>query len=320
MLMLLFADTSGHWLDGLFLKLAGAAPQGSFFSYSYNLYALLALVLVSLSCGSVGSLVVGGRMAFFSDALAHCAFASVSIGFLVFTTVISRVYPGAEFWAWVTPIMLGFGLLIGYLIAYVRERTGLASDTVIGVAFAFAIGLAALLREVMQSRDLFRLEDFLFGNPLLLRGGDLVSLTLLTAVTLTVLALTFNHLLLSSFNTSLALSRRVPTRLVSYAFIMLLALVVNLCVRTVGVLLINALLVVPAATAANLSSNLRQVFWLTMGLCLGSSLLGQAVAWECENRFNLRLGISGMIILISVAAFAVSAFVGPRLRERRAGS
>ncbi|MFO0843694.1 MAG: metal ABC transporter permease [Gemmataceae bacterium] len=320
MLTGLLADASGHWLDGLFLRLAGAAPSGSFFSYSYNLYALVALVLVSLSCGAVGSLVVGGRMAFFSDALAHCAFASVSIGFVLFTWFISRFRPAAEFWTWVTPIMLGFGLGIGYLIAYVRERTGLASDTVIGVAFAAAIGLAAMLREVMQSRDLFRLEDFLFGNPLLLRGDDLVALALLTVVTVALLALTFNHLLLSSFNTSLALSRRVPTRLVSYAFIMLLALVVNLSVRTVGVLLINALLVVPAATAANLSRNLRQVFWLTMGLCLASSLLGQAAAWECENRFDLRLGIPGTVILVSVTAFIASAVVGPRLRERRAAS
>src|SRR5256885_11996549 len=65
------------------------------------------------------------------------------------------------------------------------------------------------------------------------------------------------------------------TTLFRSVFIMLLALVVNLCVRTVGVLLINALLIVPAATAANLSRNLRQVFWLTMGLCLCCSLAGQ---------------------------------------------
>ena len=72
----------------------------------------------------------------------------------------------------------------------------------------------------------------------------------------------------------------MPTQLVSYLFIILLALIVNLCVRTVGAMLINALLVVPAATASNLSRNLRQVFWLTMLICLGSCLLGQAISWE----------------------------------------
>src|SRR5206468_718636 len=119
-----------------------------------------ALVLVSLSCGAVGALVVGGRMAFFSDALAHCAFASVSVGFVLFTLLIVHFRPADEFWDWVTPIMLAFGMMVGYGIAYVRERTGLASDTVIGVFFAFAIGLAATLSKMMQSRELFRLEDF----------------------------------------------------------------------------------------------------------------------------------------------------------------
>jgi zinc transport system permease protein len=177
-----------------------------------------------------------------------------------------------------------------------------------------------MLSKIMQSRDLFRLEDFLFGDPLLVRSEDLVALAVLTVVTAGVLALTFNHLLLSGFNSSLALSRRVPTRLVGYVFIMLLALVVNLCVRTVGVMLINALLVVPAATAAILSRNLRQVFWLTVGLCLGSSLAGLAIAWEVESRTSRRLGIPGTIILVSVAAFVVVAAAAPLLRERRPAS
>jgi zinc transport system permease protein len=320
MLMLLFADATEHWLDALLWRLADAAPGGGFFSYGFNLRAMVALVLVSLCCGSVGSLVVGGRMAFFSDALAHCAFAGVSIGFVVFSTLISLWRPSTEFWDWVTPIMLGFGMLIGYLIAYVRERTGLASDTVIGVAFAAAVGLAAMIAKIMQDRSLFNLEVFLFGDPLMVLGKDLVPLIALAVVTTATIALTFNHLLLSSFNTSLALSRRVQTRLVSYVFIMLLALVVNLCVRTVGVMLINALLVVPAATAANLGRNLRQVFWLTMGLCMGSCLLGQAINWEIETRTSLKLGIPGTIILISVAGFVASAIAAPLLRERRAAS
>jgi zinc transport system permease protein len=320
MLMLLFADVPDHWLDLLLERIADSVPGGGFFSWAFNLRAMVALVLVSLCCGSVGSLVVGGRMAFFSDALAHCAFAGVSIGFVVFSSLISLWRPATEFWDWVTPIMLGFGMLIGYLIAYVRERTGLASDTVIGVAFAAAVGLAAMIAKIMQNRSLFNLEVFLFGDPLLVFGKDLVPLVALAVVTTATIALTFNHLLLSSFNTSLALSRRVQTRLVSYVFIMLLALLVNLCVRTVGVMLINALLVVPAATAANLGRNLRQVFWLTMGLCVGSCLLGQALNWEIETRWNLKLGIPGTIILISVAGFVASAIAAPLLRERRAAS
>lgn len=309
-----------HWLDPLLDLIQSLAPADHFLRAPGSLHALLALILVSLSCGAVGSLVVGGRMAFFSDALAHSAFAGVSIGFVVFTALIIHRVPGAVFWDWVTPIMLAFGMLVGYGIAYVRERTGLASDTIIGVFFAGSVGLAAMIARMQKSRDLFRLEDFLFGNPILVQAEELVYLAILAVVTVATLGLTYNHLLLSGFNSSLALSRRVPIRVVSYVFIMLLALVVNLCVRTVGVMLINALLVVPAATAANLARNLRQAFWLTLLLCLFSSVAGQLIAWEVEVRGGPELGIPGTIILISVTLFAVSAFVGPLLRERRAAS
>src|SRR5262245_63270285 len=113
-------------------------------------------------------------MAFFSDALAHSAFAGISIGFVIFTGL-PYVLPGLivrqgpeTFWNWVTPIMVGFGMGMGFAIAWVRERTGLSSDTVICVFFASAVGLAATLRKIMNDRRLFTLEDFLFGDPLLI--------------------------------------------------------------------------------------------------------------------------------------------------------
>ncbi len=221
----------GRWLEHWLQLFCNQFPEGSFFSYRFNLIAALALVLVSLNCGMVGSLVVGSRMAFFSDALAHCAFAGVSIGFVIFAVFLSGSRPDSEFWNWVTPVMIIFGILVGYGIALVRQRTGLASDTVIGVFFAGAIGLAAMIRRLISSRHLFSLEDFLFGDPLVATGADLVNLFLLTLVTAGLLAFIYNRLLLSSFNPSLALSRRVSIQLVQYLFVMLLALVVNLCLR-----------------------------------------------------------------------------------------
>jgi zinc transport system permease protein len=311
-----------HWLDRLILRLNTAAPPGTFFYYDFTVRALLALVLVSLVCGGVGSLVVGGRMAFFSDALAHCAFAGVSVGFLLYEGLRAGWGVAGEFWDWVTPVMVAFGMLIGYLIALVRLRTGLASDTVIGVFFAASIGLAAMLRNLFQSRQLFNLEDFLFGNPLQVRAPDIVSLGLLLLLTAGVLAWTYNHLLLAGFNPSLALSRRVPVKAANYVFVILLAVIVNLCLRFVGALLINALLVVPAATAVNLSRNMRQLFWGSVLLCLGVSLVGLAVSWEVEalSDGRTKLGIPGTIILLSVTLFGLSLLAEPirRWRARRA--
>jgi zinc transport system permease protein len=265
----------------------------------------------------VGSLVVGSRMAFFSDALAHCAFAGVSIGFVVCQVLLTSVNRD-NFWQWVTPIMVVFGMLVGYGIVFIRLRTGLASDTVIGVFFSGAIGLAAVLRNLMQKRALFNLEDFLFGNPLLVDPSDLIWLGGLLLITYLVLAAFYNPLLLTGFNHSLALSRRTPVALSNYLFVILLALIVNLCLRYVGALLINALLIVPAATAINCSRNLRQLFHWTWMLCLFVSLSGLSIYWVVERQANVSLGISGTIILLSVFLFIGSLFVGPWLRRRPA--
>jgi zinc transport system permease protein len=317
-----------EWLDRLIALCdraigfgAALAPTDSFFSWDFNLRALLALILVSLCCGAIGSLVVGGRMAFFSDALAHCSFAGISIGFLLFVVV--NLWIGQEpkgetaFWNWVTIIMVVFGILAGCGIVWVRTRTGLSSDTVIGVFFAGAVGLAAALRDLIRNRALFNLEDFLFGDPLRVFTGQLLILAGLLVFTVLLLAFIYNHLLLTSFNPSLALSRRVPVQLVHYLFIILLALIVNLCLRFVGALLINALLIIPAATAINLSRNMRQLFWRTILLCLVLSIAGQWLSWDMGMGARIKLGVSGTIVLLNVAAFILSMLVGPWLRARR---
>jgi zinc transport system permease protein len=315
-MLAVFANVDPHWIDRALFWLAGHAPPSTFLGNGNALRAFVALVLVALACGAVGSLVVGGRMAFFSDALAHVSFASVSIGFVLFTLLLAD-RPPSEFWGFVTYVMIGFGMLVGYGIAAVRQRTGLASDTVIGVFFASSLGLAATLRTVFQSRQLFSLEVFLFGDPMLVQAEDVQRLGVQVVLVAVVLSFIYNSLLLSGFNASLALSRRVPARFASYVFIMLLAVVVTLCVRTVGVLLINALLVVPAASACNVARNLRQLFWLTIGLCLTSCVAGQALTWELEARTGTRLGISGTVILVSVALFVVTALIGPWMRRAR---
>ena len=311
----LFVSPS-QWLDKLIQECTRLTPPGNFFHYSFNINALLALILVSLCCGAVGSLVVGGRLAFFSDALAHCSFAGISIGFLLFLITGSR--SEQEFWDSTTFVMVVFGILCGCGIVWVRTRTGLSSDTVIGVFFAGAVGLAAALKNLIQKRALFNLEDFLFGNPLYAKGRELILLACLTVFTAFLLAWMYNHLLLASFNSSLAMSRRVPVQLVNYLFIVLLALIVNLCLRLVGALLINALLIIPAAAAVNVSRNMRQLFWLSIGLTLLVGIGGQWLSWEMYAGAEIKLGISGTTVLLSVILFVLSMVLGPWLRARRA--
>ena len=226
--------------------------------------AVLAIVLVCGLCGMLGSMVVGNRMAFFSDAMAHSAFAGVALGYL---SVLLAHWDRATT-TWVVPlVMVAFGVVVGVGMVYVRDQTGLAHDTVIGVFFALAIGFGAMLFQVLAAKSSFNPENFLFGNLVLIPKENLLYLFGLALIVVPLYAWRYNQLVFASFNPTLARTRGLTMKLNNYLFIVLLAMVVNLSIKAVGALLINAMLVVPAAAAANLSRNLRQMFWLTIAFC-----------------------------------------------------
>jgi zinc transport system permease protein len=310
------------WLKEVIDQLSRLAPEGTMYSFGFNVRALLAILLVSLICGVVGSMVVGNRMAFFSDALAHCAFAGVGLGLLL------ALWTGArrqeDVIGLITLIMIGFGCLVGVAIAFVREKSGLASDTVIGVFFAGAMGLGALILQPLGRISYLNPENFLFGDPVLVTNEELLWIALLAVGTALLMGWMYNFVVFASFNPSLARSRRIPVRLCNYLFILLLAVIVNLCLKIVGALLINALLIVPAATAANLCRNMRQLFWTTVGLCVLVGVGGHVLSWEIKlpaphNYGNpIHPGIGGSIVVLSVILFFASMATGPWFRGRQA--
>jgi len=290
-------------------------PDRSIFSYDFNVRALFGIVLVALVCGSIGGLVVGNRMAFFSDALAHCAFAGFALGVVIF--LLSGIAPDT-FREYLTLIMVGFGIVIGLLIAFVREQTGLASDTIIGVFFAGAIGFGAIFTRVAANRRFLNIESIIFGDPQFVDEAHLIYLVALLVITGVFLYWRYNDLVLSSVSPSLALSRNVPVRLCRYLFIVLLGLIVNLGLQVVGILLINALLIVPAATAANVCRNMRQLFWCSIVLSLASGIGGQLISWEISTRTTVAVGTGGTIVVLSVLFFVVSILLAPWWRGRTA--
>jgi zinc transport system permease protein len=299
------------WLDQGILWFTQFFPDGSFFNLEWNVKGLLAVLLVSLICGSVGSLVVGNRMAFFSDALAHSAFAGVALGFLL--ALGAGVRDQADFAVWIMPVMVVFGILVGLAIAFVKDKTALANDTVIGVFFAGSMGFGAILLRLVSRRKYFNPEHFLFGELLTVTSTDLIVLFLLVIATAGVLYWIYNDLVFTSFNISLARSRRIRVRLCNYVFIVLLAVIVNVCLKAVGVLLINALLIVPAATAANLCRNLRQLFWGSIALCVVVGIAGLWLSWvvsvktQADNPTDpITFGIGGVMVVLSVLLFFLS--------------
>ena len=297
------------------------APAGTMLAFEYNVRGFIALLFISVMCGAIGSLVVGSRMAFFSDALAHTAFAGIALGILI---AYLRNLSGEDLYSWVKPVMIAVGLFVGLAIVFVRERTGQSSDTIIGVFFAGSIGIGAIMLKVANAKFYFPSHDFLFGNLVTVNAVDLLELAALLIITLAFLGWAYNGLVFATFNTSLARSRRVPFRLYQYLFVALLAVIVNVCLSAVGALLINALLVVPAATAANACHNLRQMFRWSVGLCLMCCLAGQWLNWEIHIPIGVNqrgqsvstpMGEGGTIVVLSVVLFFVSMALGPWLKS-----
>lgn len=291
----------------------------SFGLFGFELAAILSVILVCASCGMVGSLVVGNRMAFFSDAMAHSAFAGLSLGVLLCLGI--GLSPGGEEARNLIPlVMVLFGLCIGVGIAFVREKTGLSGDTVIGVFFAGSIGAGAVLLSALpRSQKTFNPERFLFGGPAAATGTDILYLLGLFIATSLLIAWRYNQFQLASMNPTLARSRLVPVRFNDYLFIILLALVVNLSISAVGVLLINAMLVLPAATAANLATSQRQMFRMTVSVSIGIGITGLIVCQNFIPKFGdnepSEFGVSGSIIVIGVILFFFSMGI-PYLRRR----
>ena len=291
--------------------------------YAYQVRAPLALLLVALACGALGSLVVGNRMAFFSDAMAHTAFAGVTLSLLLLVLVANvRSTKDADAYLWLVPLVMAvFGVVIGLMIAFIQEKTALTSDTVIGVFFAFSLGFAGLLLPALQKKVRLEPEAVLFGQVLLIDDTQLLILMGLAAVTLAVVGWKYNSFVFGSFNPVLAKSRGLSVRFNTYLFVALLALVVNLSINAVGVLLINALLVVPAAAAANVAGNLRRMFWATLIGCVGCVIVGYRVSsgtviplgsWPDDVLYP---GPSGAVVVACVGWFFAS--LGVRAVRRR---
>ena len=182
-------------------------------AHLFDLNAALSLGLVSIACGLVGPFIVGNRMAFFSDAMAHTAFAGAALGMLGLLLSINPASPEASApFAWIiTSIMVAFGIIVGLSIAFVRERTGLSADAVIGVFFALAVGFGAMLIPPLRDRVNFDSEQFLFGTALFASRMNILSLVIVVIMTVLFVVFRFNDMTLAGFNPSLARTRNVSS-------------------------------------------------------------------------------------------------------------
>lgn len=258
--------------------------------------AMLGLILITPMAALAGTQVVNFRMAFFSDAIGHSAFAGVAFGLLF------AVSPGITM-----PLL---ALIVGIGIMAVKQRSGLSTDTIIGVFFSavVAAGLAVVSRYPQAARDM---QMFLYGDILTISDTDIAVMVLLLIVFLLFQAFSFNKLICIGLNLQLAKAHRIRTAFYQYLFAALLSLVVILSVKAVGVLLVTAMLITPAAAARNLATSYGKMVWIAILISLFSAIAGlllSAQEW-------MRTAAGATIVLCSCVFFCLSLLFRRRTRS-----
>jgi zinc transport system permease protein len=261
--------------------------------------ALVGLVLIAPMAAAMGVQVVNFRMAFFADAVSHSAFAGVAIGLIL------SIDPH-----WTMPV---FGLLVGLSVVALQRRSLLSSDTVIGVLFSavVAFGLAMVSRDRSVARDMQR---FLYGDILTISNGEIACLAVLFIAIMVFQAIGYNRMLYVGLNPALAGTHRVHVAFYQYTFAGLLSLVVIFSVWAVGVLLVTALLIVPAAAARNFARSAGSMFWWAILIGFTSSVAGLLISAQDWAR----TATGATVVLLSfgwfLVSWLVSALRGHRVR------
>lgn len=214
----------------------------SWADYRFMKNALLAIVIIAPLMGILGTMAVNNKMAFFSDALGHSALTGVALGVLlgIKNEIISLV---------------AFGVLLALVITRVKNKGNASSDTVISVFSSTAIALGLLV--LSYGGGFAKYSAYLVGDILSVTPGEILCLFIALITVVIIWAVIYNKLLLISINRELAASRGIKTVLYENIFVIVVAVVVMLSIKSVGILLINSLLILPAATARNVSKNSR---------------------------------------------------------------
>ena len=253
--------------------------------------ALLAVCLVGVVSAVVGAFVVVRGMAFMGDALAHASFAGVAVAFAMGVSVLL----GAVVAAVATAIGIGF----------ISQRGRLRFDTAIGVLFVgmFALGIVIVSRQENYTSDLF---SFIFGSIFAVSWTDLWVIAGIGAVVIALVALFYKELLFTSYDATVAAATGVPVRAVEYGLLVLIALTTVVALKSVGIVLVVALLITPAATASLLVQRLHHVIALGVVVALVSSVLGLYVSYHAD------IASGATIVLVATALFALAFILSPR--------
>ena len=268
--------------------------------YDFMKTALLAVILVSPSFGLVGTTIVGNRMAFFSDVIGHSALTGLAIGILLG-------------FADPRPVMIIFAVLLAIAIQFFKRVTSAAADTVIGVFFAATIALGVAL--LSRGGNFSKFTVFLVGDILGVTPAETAYLALMLLAIVLFWTVAGNAITLVGINSSLARSRGIRVFLIETAFSALVAAVVILSIRWVGILIINSLFILPAASSRLVSESVRQYTVISVILSLAAGIAGLIISFYWGTACGATIVLCAAVLyLCMVVVKAVQYFAGKKKR------
>ncbi len=253
-------------------------------NYDFMKNAFLAILLITPIFAILGTIIVNNRMAFFSDALGHGAFTGIAIG-----TAIGVISP---MWSAIV-----FSIAFSILITIVKNKTKTSTDTVIGVFSSAAIALGLVIINASKYSSLF------VGDLLSISSQEVVVLFVLAILVIALWTAFYNKIILVSLNQSLARSRGINTLAVELILTSIIAVVVTISIQWVGLLIINSLLVLPAAAARNVSTNAKQYNVIALLVSIVSGVTGLILSYYFDMATGATIVIVSAVIYFITLAF-----------------
>ena len=263
--------------------------------YEFFQRALVASLLIGVSCGLIGTYIMLRRLSLMGDALAHAVLPGVVIGFMIAGKNEVSLFLGA----------LASGIITAILISFVERNSKIKEDTSIGIIFTGAFALGILLVSQMKNVHI-DLSSYLFGDVLGVSNGDIILSGIITVVIIISVTLYYKQLMITSFDPTLASVMGISVAAIHYFLMTLLSMSIVTGLQSVGVILIIAMLITPPATAYLLSYKMKSILLLSVMFGVLSSVIGLYLSYY----FNFASGAS--IVLTAVAFFVAAFFLSPK--------
>ena len=257
-------------------------------SHTFMKNAFIAILIITPLFGLLSTMVVSNKMSFFADSLGHGAFTGIALGILL----------GGMDPMWGATL---FSVCFAIAITVIKNKGTSSTDTIIGVFSSMSIALGLVLMSFSSS--LSKCSSYLVGDLLSISQNQIILLIFVFIAIIVLWSLIFNKLLVTSLNTSLANSRGMNTLLIEIIFTCTIAVIVTITIRWVGLLIINSLLVLPAAASRNISRNIRQYHLFSILIAIFSGIVGLIIS------YYLNTVTGATIVLVASVIFFITLFI-----------